>query len=180
MSNIYYKDGHKCLVYFAESTSKEKKISSISITNFCRIITTFDITDAIIISVVPSSNTMDSLLSDCIKKSGKNSGVFIQFFLDDELMYNPLKHSLVPIHRIISKKEKDELTENDTINVDKLPQISVFDPICKRMGARVEDVIEILRRLVIKDTLVDEEISYRYVFIPQIDKNKKYNNLSKI
>lgn len=172
MSNIYYKSGQKCLVYFAESS--DKKISDVAVSNFCKLIVSQDVNEAIIVSYAPSSSAMDSLCSEIInKKEGDKYGVFIQFFMDDELMFNPLEHALVPKHRIITEKELQELKEVDRINPLRLPQISLFDPVCKRLGAKEGNVIEVLREVIIEDCLIEEELTFRYVFMPHSVKGKK-------
>jgi len=173
MSNIYYKNGKKCLVYFAESDKSEKKISDSSVSKFCQMIINFDVNEAIIVSASPMSNSIESLCFDIRKKESDTSGVFIQFFEDKELKYNPMIHDLVPKHRILNKNEVDFLKNEDKIEINKMPQISGNDPICKRLGAIAGDVIEVIRKIIIKDCLIDEELSYRIVYIPQLNKLKK-------
>jgi DNA-directed RNA polymerase subunit H len=173
MSNIYYKDGSKCLVYFAPSHKSDKKISDIAISKFCQLIINQDVNEAILISAAPSSTAIDSLCFDVKKKTNETHGVFIQFFEDSELKYNPLLHDMVPKHRIISKKERDVLEYEDKLDFRKFPQISSLDPVCKRLGAKNEDVIEVIRKIIFKDCLLDEELAYRYVYTPAIVKSKK-------
>jgi DNA-directed RNA polymerase subunit H len=172
LSNIYYKDSKKCLVYFAESVSGDKKISDSSVSKFCQLIINFDVNEAILISAAPISGAVESLCYDVRKKESDKLGVFIQFFEDKEMKYNPMIHDLVPKHRILSSKEVEYLKNEDKIELNKMPQISSYDPICKRLGAKSENIIEVLRKVIIKDCLIDEELSYRYVFTPAITKKK--------
>jgi DNA-directed RNA polymerase subunit H (RpoH/RPB5) len=174
MSNIYYKNDMKCLVYFAESYSNEKKISDTSISNFCKLVISQNVDEAIVISAAPESSTVESICTDFIRrKDGDIYGVFIQFFKDEELMFNPMNHNMVPKHKILSKKEAEEIEKMDKINFKNLPKISAFDPICKRLGAKDKDVIEVLRTIIVESCLIEEEYSYRYVFVPHINKSKK-------
>jgi DNA-directed RNA polymerase subunit H (RpoH/RPB5) len=173
MTNVYYKDDYKCLVYFADTSKGDKKIADSSIARFCQLIINQGVDEAIIVSSAPQSGTMESLCSDIKKKDSSSSGVFIQFFEDIELKYNPLIHDLVPKHRILTKKESDFLKNEEKLEFSKFPQISIYDPVCKRIGAKSEDVIEITRKVIIKNCLIDEELSYRYVYVPHISKTKK-------
>ena len=171
MSNIYQRPKSNCLVFFAEPEEKtDKKISNDQLADFCRLIIETKVEEAILISNVSASSAVSSLCGEGSKGLNK---VYIQFFTDDELLYNPLEHVFVPKHRIISDKEVKELKETDKINLSQLPKISKFDPVCKRMGADENDVIEIIRKVLIKDSLVEEELSYRVVFTPRIEKARK-------
>ena len=56
-----------------------------------------------------------------------------------------LKHKLVPKHRILSEKEKEELLKKYNVSLDRLPKILITDPVVKALNAKVGDVIEIER-----------------------------------
>ena len=173
MSNIYYNNTSKkyCLVFFAEPEYKKtKKISNEQIAEFCKVIIETKVEQAIIVSNLSSSIPANSL---CLDSSKNIDGIFIQYFTDDELLYNPLDHVFVPKHRIMSDTEVRELIEVDRIMLKQLPKISSFDPVCKRLGADEGDVIEITRTNLINETLIDEELAYRVVYKPRLDKPKK-------
>jgi DNA-directed RNA polymerase subunit H len=172
MSNVYYKDDSKCLVYFAQSYKGDKKITDSAISKFCQMVINQNVNDAILVSAAPSSAAVESLCFDVKKKTNETQGVFIQFFEDSELKYNPLLHDLVPKHRIISKEERDYLENEDRVEFKKFPQISSLDPVCKRLGAKNDDIIEVQRKVIIKKCLLDEEIAYRYVYTPSVVKKK--------
>lgn len=177
LTNIYESTAKdtKVLVYFA--ISDEKKISDIDIGIFCRLILKFDVKNAIFISEVPSSTNIEDLCSEFVPhrgaKQGKNYGVFIQHFEDSELFYNPLEHALVPSHRLMSQEETDEFRKNEKINKGQIPRISALDSIAKRLGARPNDIIEITRKILWKESLIREEISYREVFMPHKEKKDR-------
>jgi DNA-directed RNA polymerase subunit H (RpoH/RPB5) len=173
MSNVYYNNSTKkhCLVFFAEPEyKKNKKISNEQIAEFCKTIIETKVEQAILVSNLSPSVSANSL---CFDSSKGIPGIFIQYFTDEELLYNPLEHSYVPKHRIMSDTEIKELVEEDKISLKLLPKISFFDPVCKRIGADEGDVIEILRTTMIKETLLDEELAYRVVYKPRLDKPKK-------
>lgn len=171
LSNIYSKGKTTCLVFFAEPEQrKDKKISAEQLGDFCRLLIETRVNEAILISNVQSSTTSSIMCGEATKGPNK---IFIQYFTDDELMFNPLDHVFVPKHRILEEDEVNELKEVDKISLSHLPKISKFDPICKRMGADDGNVIEITRRILIKESLIDEEIAYRVVFTPRIEKPRK-------
>jgi DNA-directed RNA polymerase subunit H len=173
MSNIYYNNSTKkhCLVFFTEPEYKKtKKISNEQIAEFCKAVIETKVEQAIIVSNLSSSTSANSL---CLDSSKGISGIFIQYFTDEELLYNPIDHVFVPKHRIMSDNEIKEFTEVDKISLKLLPKISFFDPICKRLGADEGDVIEILRTSLLEETLIDEEFAYRVVYKPRLDKPKK-------
>lgn len=178
LTNVYNRGREMCLVYFAESdTSKGKRakqVSSAEIANFCRAISDLNVDEAIIISTAAASPTLESLSIDiCARTKNENIGVFIQHFMDDELMFNPLNNVFVPKHRILTDEELDEIRRVDKNIEKKLPQISAIDPVCKRLGARPNNVLEIERKVLTEKTLLTEEIAYRFVTKPQSSRNKK-------
>lgn len=178
LSNVYNRGKEQCLVYFAESDigkTKKREVSKFEVANFCRIIADLEVNEAIMICNVPSSPTVETLVTNiCEKTENRNEGVLIQYFMDEELLYNPLNHAYVPKHRILSNEEKEEMEKVYKIKGSQLPQISVFDPVCKRLGARPDNILEIERKILIdKNKLIEEEISYRYVIVPFVAKTRK-------
>jgi DNA-directed RNA polymerase subunit H len=171
MSNIYYKKDESCLVFFAyPEENKSKKISNDQVAEFCRAIIETKVNAAIMVCNVPSSSSTESI---CSNVSKSNKSIFIQYFMDEELMYNPIDHVLVPKHRLLSEAEIRELVEVDKIGLNKIPKISTLDPVCKRMAAKQGDVVEVTRKVMIENQLIDEEISYRFVFAPRLEKSRK-------
>jgi DNA-directed RNA polymerase subunit H len=84
-------------------------------------------------------NNVDKEL--CEEKSGTFS-----CFLRRELMYNPHEHVLVPKHRVLSDKEKDEVMSTYTVEHNKkLPIISKSDTMARWLRGRHGDLFEITR-----------------------------------
>jgi DNA-directed RNA polymerase subunit H (RpoH/RPB5) len=165
-----------CVVFFA-STYDNKKVSKEDVAYFCRMLEYYGVNNGIIISKNELPQTIEDLCSDYIpcrvkRNSSGSNGCFIQHYLDQELKFNPLNHILVPKHRIISPEELEQL--NFRKDKFKLPVISALDPIAKRLGARIDDVIEISRKSLISKTTVitEEELSYRIVKAPAKMKKK--------
>ena len=57
-----------------------------------------------------------------------------------------LKHKLVPKHRILTKEEEKELLERYGITKKDLPKILDSDPVIKKIGAKIGDIVEITRK----------------------------------
>jgi DNA-directed RNA polymerase I, II, and III subunit RPABC1 len=63
-----------------------------------------------------------------------------------ELMYNPLKHSLVPPHEKISEEESKEILVKYLIKTkSQMPVISRNDVIARWLGLRHGDIVKITR-----------------------------------
>jgi len=56
------------------------------------------------------------------------------------------QHVYVPKHELLSKEEAEKLLQRLGVTADKLPYISPSDPMVKKLGARVGDIIKIIRR----------------------------------
>jgi DNA-directed RNA polymerase subunit H len=68
-----------------------------------------------------------------------------KYFNNEFMEIDVLKHKLVPKHRILSEKEKEELLKKYNVTLEKLPKILISDPVVKALGAKVGDIIEIER-----------------------------------
>ncbi len=60
--------------------------------------------------------------------------------------FNIFDHELVPEHRVLSEKEKEELLKKYRIKISQLPQIKAKDPAVVALGAKPGDIIEIKRK----------------------------------
>jgi DNA-directed RNA polymerase subunit H (RpoH/RPB5)/adenylate kinase family enzyme len=89
-------------------------------------------------------------------------------FLGDHLLFNITKHFLVPKHKLITKKEFEELTENKEKGfVQNLPKIYETDPISRYYGAKPGQIFKITRESLADDSMVKTSIFYRHV-IPEL------------
>lgn len=70
----------------------------------------------------------------------------IELFLEEELLFNITKHSLVPKHRILSEEEKNEILKKMKLKPDQMPKILKRDPVCRYLGAQSGEVVEITRK----------------------------------
>jgi len=70
-----------------------------------------------------------------------------------------MAHKLVPIHSIISEKEKKELLEKYKITPDQLPKILNTDPASISIDAQPGQIVKVVR----KSHTAKEAVAYRLV-----------------
>ncbi|MEM3374546.1 MAG: DNA-directed RNA polymerase subunit H [Candidatus Woesearchaeota archaeon] len=63
-----------------------------------------------------------------------------------EKEFDVSQHFLVPKHKKLSEKEKNELLEKYKITAKELPRISIKDPAISRLDVEVDDIIMIERQ----------------------------------
>ena len=98
------------------------------------------INNAIIISEDITSPTKKYILNVL-----NTSGRYIEIFLCNELTYNPFRHILVPKHRILSLEEKFDILKIYKTEIDNFPKIKTSDKIVRYLGAKKNDMLEIIR-----------------------------------
>jgi len=73
--------------------------------------------------------------------------------------FDIMKHDLVPLHMIISEKEKEELFKKYNITPDQLPKILNIDPVAVYIGANPGQIIKVIR----DSKTAKEAVAYRFV-----------------
>ncbi len=68
-------------------------------------------------------------------------------------------HEQVPSHIILSPKEVKEVLGTYNVESAQLPKIHITDPVVKETGAKVGDILKILR----KSPTAGESVFYRLV-----------------
>ena len=95
--------------------------------------------------IVMKDEPNDSLVN-VVKYIWETDNIHINLFNIKRLQYNPLKHRLVPDHRIMTTTEVNEMKKKYNIRNDsELPEISRFDPIAQAIGIKPKQVCEITR-----------------------------------
>lgn len=105
---------------------------------------------------------------------------FMQIILDESLMYNIIKHQLVPRHEILSEQEGKEFLERNHLKPHQLPllkfvdRISLLaqkdrtratDPVVEFYGLRPGQIVRIYRENRIRRALVKKTLGYRIVSV---------------
>ena len=94
--------------------------------------------------------TLDDVNTTVIKifnELWNNKGSFVSSMSMKRLKFNILKHKLVPKHRILNDKEKNEFKEKYNVNneLTEIPEISRYDPVAVAIGLRPGQICEITR-----------------------------------
>lgn len=173
LSNYYEHEDDariKCIVLYIDIA--KGKIGEMVIKPMLNFLTEGGFRDIIFITGKPFSKrglNMISNISPVVFGSDRRKDVFsrfIQIFSDQELYVNPLENSLVPLHELLSREEKNELLKK----YSEIPRISIEDPVVKFYGWRLGNVVKITRdissimssseimiikRLIVRDSQVD-------------------------
>lgn len=98
----------------------------------------------IILQEYPPSITLQTIQQkDILLQEQKG---YIQFFLTKELMYNPMKHELVPKHKKMTEEEiKTFMEEMQVKSKNQLPLIQKQDIIARWLGLYPGDIVKITR-----------------------------------
>jgi DNA-directed RNA polymerase subunit H (RpoH/RPB5) len=96
--------------------------------------------------IVVTNNDNNDTILNLLTSIYSNKGIFIIIHNINRLQFNILKHQLVPNHRIMVKKEVDEMKKRYNItDIKQLPEISRFDPVAQCICMRPGDICEITR-----------------------------------
>ncbi len=88
---------------------------------------------------------------------------YIETFHYKELLFDPLEHELVPKHIICPASTKKEILKKYSITISQLPRIPSNDPICRRIGARLGQLIKIIRKGQTYNFHSDESITFENI-----------------
>ena len=92
-----------------------------------------------------------------VKQGAKKKNV--ELLLKSFPVFDIFEHALVPLHEIITEKEKEQLLAQYKVQPYQMPQIKSTDPAVKAIGAKPGDILRIVR----KSSTAGEHIAYRYV-----------------
>jgi DNA-directed RNA polymerase I, II, and III subunit RPABC1 len=165
LSYTYNNSQGKQLHVFYPILTTNKYLTSSEISSILTIIKT--IRDIIIISETYYTADLNKQLNQLQAKNlyeNIENILNIQHFLYDELLFNITHHNLVSKHVILSDTE----AQNDVLKYttfDKLPEISIDDPVSKYFNAKIGQIIEITVNNVnpFSDNITDNYLFYRAV-----------------
>lgn len=98
----------------------------------------------ILILVEQPSSAVQTYIATKDKQLQTHGGL-LQIFYTRELMYNPMKHVLVPKHEKISESEAKKVMEEYLAKKSQLPIIFKSDTIARWLGLRHGDTVKITR-----------------------------------
>lgn len=140
---IEHSSGNKIYVlYHVEKALRPQNIHDMvdDLFRLEKIITTMDTLTIIVKD--PPNDTLTNLVMNIYA----NENIFINILYIDQLQFNVLEHSLVPIHKKLTSQEADEVRKTYNIKDNsELPEISRFDPPAQILGMRPGDICHIVR-----------------------------------
>lgn len=147
--------GSSVLVYYLESQDGKK--IGIELANiFLTYLKASNVLHVILIT--------DTSLNSTVQDEFKNLPLYrIEHFLENEMMYNPTKHFLVPRHELMTEDEAKNFYSVNKFKPTQLPNMFVTDRIARYYGAIKGQTFRIHQKSMVNDSMIDNSISYRYV-----------------
>ena len=85
--------------------------------------------------------------------------ILAKYKMEEQEQFNIAEHILVPKHVKLTEEENQKLLEQYNISIKQLPEIRSSDPAIEHIGAKIGDVIKIIR----KSPTIGETAFYRVV-----------------
>ena len=136
-------DGKKLYIkYFINNKIGPKNIYEI-IDDLFKLEEVLDLEDElIIVNKDKCSDSLYSLISTIYNKDK----IYFNLYNYNNYLFNILEHDHVPPHRVLTNKEKLEISKEYNITQDsQYPEISRFDPVAIAIGLRPGELCEIIR-----------------------------------
>jgi DNA-directed RNA polymerase subunit H (RpoH/RPB5) len=87
----------------------------------------------------------------------------VEFFLLEELVYDPTEYFLCPEFTLLSDEEAKKFLERNNLTYEELPFISENDPISRYYGAKPGNIFKIKRVNILLETFSEGNIVFRAV-----------------
>lgn len=141
MAMTYQKDDQKVLILFPDSPANGKDLNIDNLRVIMGLITEYSKHGFNHVIVVAER----SLTIQARKKFSKDYPLYrLEYFLYQELSFNPLDNELVPHHQILTEQQKKKLFSGE-LTPENLSKIYSNDKICRFLGGLEGDVFLILR-----------------------------------
>ncbi len=141
MLMTYQKGDQKALVLFPDSPADGKDLNIDNLRIIMQLVTEYaklGIQHVIVVAERP-------LTIQARKKFEKDYPLYrLEYFLYQELSFNPLEHELVPHHQILTEQQKKKLFSGN-LTPENLSKIYSNDKICRFLGGLEGDIILIIR-----------------------------------
>lgn len=133
----YENTTEKIIVFFSE----EDKLGVKSLKNYYNKMTNLYIINAII---VVKENATSFAKNDILEVSRSENPLYIEIFLENQLVFDITEHVLQPKFRKLSKKEKNEFLQKMDIKETQIAKMLTSDPIARFYNFKEKDIIEII------------------------------------
>ena len=95
--------------------------------------------------ILVSKGGLSSSAEKTIREVNAQARIYVEHFLDAELLIDITEHELVPTHEVLTEDEKETLLARYKLREHQLPKIQSFDPVARYFGLRKGDVVKITR-----------------------------------
>lgn len=123
--------------------------------------------------IMISHNKLSPKAASSLAELSPNRSMFIQHYLDEDLLYDPLNSIWGSIPRILSDEEAKLFISKNGISPSQMPRITIEGPVAKYLGVRIGQIVEFVRESFIPESLVDSEIFHRVAYSRPAEKGKK-------
>ena len=175
MSQVYKSNTNnsKILIYFLPSAQKKAGVDTVK--SFCKLVVLLGCNEGVIISETElTTKAMEEL--DCSNVSStkaEGETIYNSISYVDDAFINIVDHCLSPkVLKIYSGSELEEFLKKNNLMGKELPRILVNDPVSKFYRAKIGDVSMMERKTGIKDSIINQQLTYRMV-VHSVSKQKK-------
>lgn len=156
LSCILTSEQKTCLLYFAD-TDNAKNISKDETILIGDICIEFNCNVIVMISPTKLGNISTSELQGL--ESTKN--IQVQIFFDDDMMYDPIANQFGGKYELLSEEEEINLLKKNRLTKSQFPRCS--DIIPYYYGIKPGRIMKVTRKILVPNTSINEEITYRLV-----------------
>ena len=176
MSNYYtHKEDkkNKIFIFFLpEGNSSSNSLSISDYSRFISLVLKLDCQEGVLIS----KKDLSSKAREAVNKSnidiGSCEGIFKIIAYKDDDFIDITKHSFVPeVTKIYREGEEvDKFMKENNVEIKSLPRIMLSDPLAKFYRAKIGDVFQLKRKIIISKSLLEEEIVFKLIIPPPLKK----------
>ncbi len=178
LSGVYHlltDDEHRIIVlFYPDETLKTKGIGKEGVKKFLNLMRLMDCREGVIISEKQMAPGADKDFKRCNMDTSVTNEVYNVIFYNDGDFVNIVDHISFPkVLRVMRTDEEiDTFVAENHVKVDKLPAVGVDDPMVKFYRARMGNIFELERPVLVDNMIMDREMSYRIVKAAQEKKKK--------
>jgi DNA-directed RNA polymerase subunit H (RpoH/RPB5) len=110
-------------------------------------------------------------------------GCLVQVYMDYEMFYNPLVHSLGSRYQVMSTEQTIEFfkNKNNSVTESQIFQADMAGPVARYLGLYPGQLLRIEREILVPGTMITHEVVYRLIrLIPVVKKNRRRNLKKKV
>lgn len=159
-------DEHRIIIlFYPDESLKTKGIGKDGIKKFLNLMRLMDCREGVIISEKQMAPGADKDFSRCNMDTSVTDEIYNVIFYNDGDFVNIVDHVSFPkvLKVMRTDDEIDEFIAENHINIDKLPSVGIDDPMVKFYRARLGNVFELERQVLVDNMIMDREMSYRVV-----------------